>query len=294
MKGILTKEHIKHVEKEAQNPIYRMQGAISFAVATKNPFAIVKITPNGLIFIKGTDDTGFDHIHQRHSGDNQNEYWDNFYDNKGEVVEKRDNFGRRKYRLDNPSSFHPYSIPIYDYLNIADQVYDLRNLNNEKNKKKDLFDVYEGLAIDLNRSEINYRLITYKNSKIVHTLIPLTKKFNSQEKRIIHFARQSAKSIRRLIDDDFQIEIPYKDEYGIIRYVIIVREDIHDEKKEKWYIQVNAPDGTPLATDYFGSREKDMDIRSKTYLRRLKNVDLTPLEKMIKKMEKVIRPKKEN
>lgn len=294
MKGILTKEHILHVEKEAQNPIYRMQGAISFAVATKNPLAIVKITSRGLIFIKGTDETGFDHIHQRHSGLYQNEYWVDFKDHKGEVIEKKDNFGRKKSKLDNPGSFHPYSIPIYDYLNIADQVYDLRNLNTEKNKKKDLFDVYEGLAIDLNRNEINYCLITYKDSKIVHTLFPLTKKFNKQEERIIHFARQHAESRTRLINDDFQIEIPYKDEYAVVRFIVIVRDDIHDEKKEKWYIQANAPDGTPLATVYFGSREKDMDIRSEAYLRRLEYADLSPLEKMIKKMDEVIKPKKEN
>lgn len=293
MKGILTKEHIDHVEREAQNPMYRMQGAISFAVAAKSPFAIVKITPKGLIFIQGTDDTGFNHIHQRHSGHSQNDYWDNFYNHKGEVVEKTDNFGRKKLRLDNPSSFHPFSIPIFDYLNIADQVYGIQNLNNEKNKRKDLFDVYDGIASGLDRNEVKYRLLTYKDSKIVHTLIPLTKKFNKQEKRIINFARQNPKSITRLVNNDFQIEIPYKDEYQIIRYVVIVRNHRENESKEKWYIQVNSPNGTPLVTEYFGSREKDFDIYSELYLRRLENVDFTPLEKMMKKMEKLLVPKKE-
>jgi hypothetical protein len=292
MKGILTKEHILHVEKEAQNPMYRMQGVISFAMAAKSPFAIIKITPKGLIFIQGTDDTGFKHIHQRHSGNSQNDYWVNFYDNKGKVVEKKDNLGRKKLSLDNPSSFHPHSIPIFDYLNIADQVFGTQNLNNEKNKKKDVFDVYDGLASGINKNEIKYRLLTYKDSKIVHTLIPLTKKFNKQEKRIIHFARQNPKSITKLLNNDFQIEIPYKDEFQIIRYVVIVRNDIHDESKEKWYIQVNSPYEAPLVTEYFGSREKDFDIYSEGYLRRLENVDFTPLEKMMKKMEKRLIPRR--
>lgn len=293
MKGILTTEHIKHIEKEAQDPIYRMQGAISFGVGVENPFSIMKMTPKGLIFIKGTDDTGFAHIHQRHSGYSNKDYWDNFYDHKGEIIEKKDSSGKKKLRLDNPSSFHSHSIPIFDYLSIADQVYSFENLNEEKNKNKDLFDVYDGVAKGIDGNEITYRLITYKDSKIVHTLIPLTKKFNKQEKRIINFARQSPKSSKNVINGDFQIEVPYKDEFQVIRYIVIIREDAQDDNQESWHIQINSPYGKPIATEFQGNRLKDSDFRSEKFLWKLESIDFSLFEKRIKQIEKQLKPRKE-
>jgi len=279
MKGILTRDHISSIEKEVLHPMYKMQGAISFSFGTKNPMAIMKISPKGLIFIKGTDDTGFEHIHQRHSGSSGIDFWNEFRDNKGQVTEKKDVLGRKKLRLDNPSNFHPHSIPIIDYLSVADQVYCSENINDKNNKKKDLFDVYDGTAKGINGNEIKYRLITYKDSKIVHTLIPLTKKFNKQEKIIVHFARQDPTSIIRLIENDIQVEIPYKDEFQIIRYIVIVRNDRQDKSKEKWYIQINSPNGTPIATEHYGKRDKDCDISSEKYLWRIEKMNLKPLDK---------------
>ncbi len=290
VKGVLNNEHIDAVKKEAQNQMYYIYNAVSFAFGTRNPLAIHKITREGLVFIVGTDDTGFTHIHRRHSGNSGEDFWDDFKDDKGQVVEKFDNFGRRKYRLDNPSNFHPHSIPIFDYLSVADQVYSSGQLQIEKNKHKDLFDVYEGLATCLNREEIRYRLVLYKDSKIVHTLIPLTKKFNSQEKYIVHFARQKPRAKLRLMNDDFQIEIPYVDEYEIERYVVIIRDNPQNNQHEKWYVQANTIDGTPLVTEYFNRRVKDMDIRLEEYLWRLENIDFTSLEKFIKQMDELIIP----
>lgn len=290
MKGILTKEHISKIEKEALNPVYRMEGVISFGLGTKSPFTIMRVTPKGLIFINGTEDTGFDHIHQRHSGNTHKEYWDNYYDHKGEVVEKKDILGRTKLKLDNPSSFHPHSIPIHDFLSIAEQIYNFENLNIEKNKNKELFDVFDGIAKGLDEIETKYRLITYKDSKIVHTLIPLTKKFNKQEKVDIDFFRQRPKTSLKLINDDYQIEIPYKDEYYVIRYIIIIREDTQDKKMECWYIQINSPYGTPIVTEFQGKREKDSDFRSDEFLWKLENTNFSILEKRIKQIEEQLKP----
>ncbi|MGV3586762.1 MAG: hypothetical protein ACO1OF_07165 [Adhaeribacter sp.] len=290
MKGILTKEHIAMIEKEAQNPIYRVPEIISFSLGTNNPLALLKITQKGLIFIKGTDDTGFTHIYQRHSENARKEYWGDFKDNKGNVVEKKDSLGRKKLRLDNPSKFHPHSIPIIDYLNIADQIYEERNLNTEKNKSPDLFDVYDGMVSEIDKKEIKYRLITYKDSKIVHTIFPHTKDFNKQKTIIINLSRQNPSSALTLLNNDFQVEIPYLDEYGFIRYVIIIRNDPLDNTKEKWFIQVNAPSGKPILTSYFGSRDKEINIGSEEYLRWLDHVDLSELENIMKRIEASLRP----
>lgn len=294
MKGILTKEQIAFIEKEAQNSIYRTPGVISFAVGAKSPFAIIRITPKGLIFIKGTDDTGFEHINQRHSPSSENIYWVNFTDNKGNIVDKKDILGRKKFRLDNPSSFHPYSIPILSYLSIADQVFSSENVNIEKNKRKDLFDVYDGIVSGLDGKQLEYRLLTYKDSKIVHTLIPLTKEFNKQEKLIVNFARQNPRLIIPINHDDCQIEIPYIDEYQIVRYVIIIRSDPEDETKENWYIQVNSSLGTLIDICHFGSKKKEFEIYSEEYLRELEDIDFSPLVKEIKKIEEQLKPDKNN
>jgi len=248
MKGILTNEHVKIVEKEAENPAHRIPGVISFGIGAKSPFSIIKISSKGLIFIKGTDDTGFDHIHQRHSFHSSKIFWDNFYNNKGDTIEREDSIGRKKLRLDNPSSFNPNSIPIFDYVKIADKVYSSKNINLEKNKNKELFDVYDGIAEGLDKNEVTYRLITYKNSKIVHTLIPLTKKYNKQEKRIINFARGNPKATLKLSNHEYQVRIPYKDEYSLRRYIII-RENPQDKEKMNWYIQINSPYERPISTE---------------------------------------------
>jgi hypothetical protein len=286
MKGILTKEQIMSIQNEANHHIYRIQGVVSFSIASENPFGIHKITPKGLIFIQGTDDTGFIHINKRHSAYSNDIYWNNFYDHKGDVIEKENGLGRKKHKLDNPSRFNPMSIPIFDYLKIADEIFEESNLNIEDNKNKDLFDVFDGIPLQTNNDEVKYRLITYKNSKIVHTLFPLSKKYNKQVKLLVNFARDNPKSKHNILRDDFQIEIQYKDEYQIVRYIIIIREDPQNNNREQWYIQINAPNGYPFVTEHFGDRVKGGDFKSEIYLRKLEVTDLTQFEKRIKKIEK--------
>ncbi|MBP6825014.1 MAG: hypothetical protein KA165_00505 [Saprospiraceae bacterium] len=291
MKGILSEGHIKKIEEEAQNPVYKMQGALTFSFASKNPLSIHRVTPKGLIFIVGTEDTGFTHINQRHSIHSSKTFWANFYDDKGEEIVKNDILGRAKLSLDNPSNFHPHSIPIVDYVLIADQVFNSDNLKNEKNKHKDLFDVYEGMAVGLNKEEMRYRLILYKDSTIVHTLIPLSKKFNRQEKIVAHFARRHPTMTHDTKDNRFQIDIEYTDEYGTVRYIFIIRNNPFNEMQENWYIQINSPYGVPLFTEYFGWRQKDMDSFTERHLRGLGKVNLTQIEKRIKQIEGLLKPR---
>jgi len=287
MKGILSKEHIAIVENEAQKPHYRLMGAFCFG---KDPLTIIKMSQKGLILIKGTDDTGHIHISQRHFS-NSKTYWDNFYDHNGTIIHKKDRIGRKKYRLDNPSSFHSESLGFIDIPNIADQIYHRKNLDNSKNKHNELFDIYVGLAKGMDENRIKYKLITYKNSKIIHTLFPLTKEFNHQKKRITNFARQSPGCT---IGDSIQINIPYIDEHKIKRYIFILRQNPYDHTIENSYIQVNAPSGKPLITTYFGSQKtvidlryyyKDFDRILESYLWLLQKANLNNVEKRIRNIE---------
>lgn len=283
MKGEFSPDQIKQIETKAMHPIY--QAALG-VIGTKNPFAIMRVSFKGLVFVYGTDDTGFTHIHQRHISKDK-EFWVDFLDDKGNVVVKKYRYDIPKKRLDNPSQFHPFSIPIIDFTNIADAVYKNENLNTEKNKRQEEFDLYEGLASGLDGNEILYRLLVYKGSKVVHTLYPLERIFTPRN-RVVHFARQIPSSTITVPPFQVHVEIPYKDEYDTVRFIVIVRNDPEHSEVENWFIQANWPNGVPCFTYRFGSRRNSIPMDTSDFLERLEATDLEPLEKTMKSMDRVL------
>jgi hypothetical protein len=282
MKGIFTIEQVKKIEDQSKNKIYATSGAITFGIGAKSPFAIFNISSKGLIFVKGTDDTGFEHIHQRHSSASNKIFWSKFYNHKGESIDKKDSYGRKSQKLDNPSKFSTDSIPIISYQKISDDVYCKKNLKIKSNKSPEIFDVYENTSID----NIQYRLITYKDSKVVHTLIPLSKKFNKTAKRIINFYRPKEYTTTYTNNGEVFLRTIYKDEFNKVRYVVIIRQT---EYEKKWYIQYNKANEEPFLTYHFNNSELSIDIGSKQYIMFLDQFDWSPIEKCIKQMEKGIK-----
>ena len=63
MEVLLTKDEIKFIEKEAQNPRYKLENILIFPEDHKS---ISRVTPKGLIFVNGNKDTGLTHINERH------------------------------------------------------------------------------------------------------------------------------------------------------------------------------------------------------------------------------------
>ena len=75
---------------------------------------------HGLILIHGDEDTGFEHIRLRHEIYSPKTYW---------KVGENDSL-----KLDYPSKFSPKSIPIFDYVLLADAMCRVDFINIEGNK----------------------------------------------------------------------------------------------------------------------------------------------------------------
>lgn len=255
-------------------------GVICF-FTKNNPLEIIKVSPKGLIFIEGNDETGFKHISERHNYYSDRIDWIDFKDNNSKTIEKTGTHGGTIKNLDNPSRFSPNSIPIVDFVKIADDVFCAENYCLEKNKERELFDLYIGHSKSINDKK--YRLITYKDTKIVHSLFPDDKK--SKKEKVVNYSK--GKLIGIHIPDAgpvTSIELPYYDYRNIERYKIIIRRN-HDSGHEKIYIQKNLINGQPFLVKIIGEREYFYKGPLTSYLMGLQFADFTWLEKEIKKLD---------
>lgn len=280
MDPILSTSEIKSVLHKAKDPIYKIPGSIVF-FGRNHPLDILKITPKGLIFISGNGHTGFKHICERHNYYSDRNDWIEFKDPDGNIIEKKGKHGNLLKNLDNPSKFNPYSIPIIDYLKIADEIFCDENYCPDKNKEKDLFNLYIGLSKSSNN--IKYRLLTYKHTKIVHTLFPDAKK--SKKKKIINYSRGEVVAFEMLDESSIiSIELPYYDYNRIERYKIIIRR-YQDTGLEKFYIQKNKVTGQPFFVRFIGERETSVKTQITSYLMEMQFYDFSFVEREIKKLD---------
>lgn len=225
---LLTKEDIISIENFA-NKYPSLQK--EFITTWGNDFkTVIKISPkNGLLFIIGNEFTGFEHISLRHEFWSTNPFWLNNTQNQKNIVD--------------PSRFKRNSIPIDDYIKIADDVYKTQNYNSEKNKRPDLFDYFVGKYIHQDQSVEHYILLTYKNSKVVHTLFPKTKVNNLKKLNKLNLNRGIVSSKESPLKSILEIKIPYVTNENITKYTILININtelnlangkilIHDDFKE--------------------------------------------------------------
>lgn len=227
---LLTKKEIDQVLVESNNPRYLERKYINLGLTSTSVMRIS--AKHKLIMIGGNSDTGFKHIMERHSALSQAAYW------------KTD----PKLHLDNPSVFQLGLVPIFDFLHIADSIFEPRNLiTDKKNRHPELFDVYAGSHTFTNNLLCKYVLILYKGTKIIHTLFPIEKTFN--RKKIVNLKKGFASgAMHGLTCVDFY-SIPYYNEKNIelFRAILLLS---RVTGLEKWYVQINTEMGAPLLT-YF-------------------------------------------
>jgi hypothetical protein len=272
---LLTKEEIELVCKTGSNPILRHPDVINFGNAHTTIYKVT--TNNALIFIKGNKHTGFEHIHERHDFFSFKHFW------KVEPNMKSDN----KIRLDNPSKFSSKSIPILDYTKIADEVFKPANLNVAGNKRPEVFDVYDGVFLYRDEQKINYRLVLYKGTRIVHSLFPTDKIFNRE--KVINYAKGS---VTATIGNEpyLLIKIPYHDHKQRVAFRILIRKYLK-QKKEECFIEALDENGNNILTHRVGERPYDTfdftNIDRELWHWQLR--DLTKEEKIIKQLDKKLR-----
>ncbi|PHR70297.1 MAG: hypothetical protein COA67_08560 [Lutibacter sp.] len=273
---LLTDFELKKVQVSFENNQYFRDP--NLLTIGQNFTDIVKVSPiKGLIFIHGNNDTGFEHIRIRHEHWVSNPNW----------ITTSHKFGEKKRSLQNQSLFRKDSIPFYDYCLIVDSIFDKKNLNLEKNKRSDKFDLFIGNHTHKDGKVETYHLLTYKNTKVVHTLFPKSNKYNPKRTKGFNLVRTNLSSSLNLTNLIQEIRIPYVNHKRITRYIFIIRR-IPELKCEKSYIQINDFEGNPFKTKMIGLfPNKKIEILSQKELLYFENSDFRPIERKILEIEKL-------
>jgi hypothetical protein len=219
MEKLFTEDQLAEIQRNAELEFETyFNGIVVDGKSTEITIVTISKT-NHLIFVEGNQYTGFAHLRDRHSYFSHKNYW-TINDEK-------------LPKLDNPSKFHPTMMPIVDYVKVADAIFSVENKNITKNHRPDLFDKYSGFYSHSDNIE-KFHLLTYKNTKIVHTLFPDKKKHN--EKRKCKFGKGRVTTSLKYPEGHNDLLLPYENEKGIVAYSILIRK-YYSEKIERVFIQ---------------------------------------------------------
>lgn len=144
---LLTEDELNYIINKAKYSLLNNIGFVS--QSTKSYVDIAHISPNKkLIFIRGNNYTGLEHIIFRH----------NAFSHEVSPLNKA---------FVETSKFDKASQPLLDYSALSELLYTPSHLNEQLNKFPDKFDLYNGFV-----GKTSYILLLYKNTKVVHTLYP--------------------------------------------------------------------------------------------------------------------------
>lgn len=266
MEILLTREELFLIEKEANDNLeYYFDTHVIDGNASHISIKTIS-KKNKLIFIEGNDFTGFKHLNERHSFLSFKNYWMSFE-------------GRLK--LDDPSKFNPKMIPIIDYVKIADLIFCEENKNVSKNNRPETFDKYTGFFDKENKEK--YHLLTYKDTKIVHTLFPDKKKYNS--KRKCKFGKGTAKISTKFPEGYNDLLMPYENSDGKMEYSILFRK-YYLEKIERLFIQKHDEEENVVEQFLLDYRSfEDFEKFQHSDMYELQNSNLSEFEKLINEID---------
>ncbi|AYL94262.1 hypothetical protein [Mucilaginibacter celer] len=225
-KQYLTPELIQWIEQQAKDPIWQMGVLASFK---KQWYGIMSISAGGLIHIHGNLDTGWAHIISRHSY-----YSNDLYFGEGALGE--------------PSRFQNTGVPIFDWRQIADDVFRQGNIDTRAHPDAAMFVKYTGSSARFTSSNgeaKDFILILYRNTRIVHSLFPKKSlQPDTPKSKLREFKRalDYISAEKPLFGDTLTIRIPYVNEELTERYVIVVHIDLNTMHSLA-HLQVNWPNG---------------------------------------------------
>jgi hypothetical protein len=278
-KMYLNSELIQDVSKQANDIVWKMGILAKF---TKKWYDVMTVSPLGLIHIEGNADTGWKHIMERHGYFSNSSY-----------------FGDGA--VGNPSKFTHNSIPIKDYRDVADEIFHMGQKDTKPHPDGSLFEKYKGRSARHTGAKgipIEFQLVLYKGTKIVHSLYP-TKTIGEKvpKKMLKNFVRDKPKinATTRPCDEFHLINIPYINREGVTRYTIIFKLD-NKSLMAKGYIQTHALNGCPIFINwphicYFKVNTVlppllgDVNIEWIRFINGLSLADLSKLEVQIERQE---------
>ncbi|NOW94970.1 hypothetical protein [Mucilaginibacter sp. SG564] len=221
-----------------------------------------------LIFTVGNEHTGYKHLRERHTLYIYKNYWITTDD--GQV------------KLDRPSKFHPDMAPGIHITKIADAIFEPENKNVTTNHRPDVFDKYTGSYGFKDNPPEKYHLLTYKDSKIVHTMYPDKKKHNL--KAVAKFGKGHVTATRDLQGHHADLLIPYENKDGKTAYSILIRK-FYQEQAERVFIQEHGNDGDIISVFLLGEREiNDFKSFDHPMMSRFQHTDLIDYERIINQM----------
>lgn len=269
MERLFTHEQLVAIHAEAELEFEKYYDCHVIA-GNSTEISIITISKkNHLIFVEGNDCSGFNHLRERHSYFSYKNFWTVNDD--------------MQYKLDNPSKFNPRMMPIVDYVKIADTIFSKENKNITKNHKPELFDKYSGFySYSANETE-KFHLLTYKDTKIIHTLFPDKKKHNKKVK--CRFGKGIITTKLKFPDAINDLVIPYEDEDGIVVYSILFRK-YYSEKIERVIIQKHNMAGAVCLEFIIALRSFDnFEKFEREEMYSLQYGDLTDFEEIINQID---------
>jgi len=230
----------------------------------KNKTSIILLShKSGLILVRGNKDTGYEHIFDRHSLFSKNPFWD------------------KNGKLGRPSKFRLEMVP-NEYLTIAGHIYNKENFNTESNKFPDKFDLYDGLFTHYDSKEIEYRLLTYKNTGIIHTFFLITRNRPFNPLNILNLRKGMTNVTDIPISGHQDFTFSYFDIKNSERAKVIVKCDLL-KKVEVWSIELYDDKGFSI----FKKDVKIFDLINEEFsdkINRLEFGDTSWIEKEIKQV----------
>jgi hypothetical protein len=218
---LLTEFELAEITLAATDPLLKDPQIVN--IFGRGATAVHKVSPkNELILIRGNEHTGLAHISARHSYFSRKPTW---------LVDKTPQ-GEQKHRLDDPGRFRPASIPVIDYLAIADAIYSVENLATAKNKRPDVFDIYVGDFTYPDGVVEKHTLILYKGTKIIHTLFPQERTNNRARLKGFPFTRGLPSYSWHVAVGILEVNIPYLNHANQVKYSIVIKIDSGSKVQE--------------------------------------------------------------
>lgn len=268
MERTLSKNDIREIETEAQtNPIFRYYGIRVPYNKDLSQNKILRISDNkNLILIKGNEDTGYEHIVNRHI------FWST------KIYKKIEN---DQTVFQNQSRFPKDQYPLL-FVKIAEEIYNEDNyVEDNPHEESDKYDLYVGdYSFDSVKKE-KVKLLLYKGTKIIHSLFPKSDSHNQKRVKKFPFTRGKVEIHKN------ETFIPYLDIELKIRYGILVEKNI-EKDTEDINILIFDLDNECFYKHKVGYRKLIKFDSEKSELITYQHTDLRPIERKIKEINEKI------
>ena len=267
---LFTPSQLKQIEEDAKLPVYSNVNVVHIG---NDLLSIIRVSSaSGLILAHGNSWTGYQHINSRHSPFHRTPYWDE----DGKLG------APTKFRI-NLTSPTEWMTVGEKYLLIASKIYKSENFIILQNKNSDKFDLYVGKYKHHDDVELEYKLLVYINTKIIHTLYPNDKKNIFHKKKIVNLRKGFGGSKWDIFNELQTHDVPYYNSKNIEVFKILVRywENLGCER---WYLQENAPNGNPIRTLFLAERQTEVMVDMHSKATQINFMDVSWAEKLMKEI----------